>query len=470
MWTSPIYQLNRPLGITSGKKRSYEQIVIDVTNSAPPFPDPGKTLGRALGYAIRISGISTSKSILDFGAGKLRNALYLLRKGYKVCAVEFRQLFEKSEQAKKLLELSQRHGTRFSTLIYPHQFKSSRESHDFGLLINVLNIMPVPAERLLVLLYCHEKLKPNAHLLWYTQRGDPDYRKRMVGKYRLGDGYYVGRDSSYKTFYREFKVAEIDAMLASAGFEFLRRIKAGARNQARLYRRLESSPLVGVLSASKITAANVVDESIPKPKVKPNRIKTEKEKKVGLPNPNLLKFPILCIEGLKKIAPGKSAATGYQKHVKQMIEVLFSPQELRNLKLEEDVFGGIKRLDILASNKSKSGFFYSLTFHNNIQCPTIVIECKNYSHEIGNPELDQMGSRLGDKLGRVGILAYRRTANRGRIMKRCQEFFNNERKVILPLNDNDFRKLLELKSESKDVEIETYLDDLLLEVKARTTG
>jgi hypothetical protein len=441
-----------------------------VTNSAPPFPDPGKTLSRALNSAITISRTSTSKSILDFGAGKLRNALYLLRNGYKVCAVEYGQLFRKSDQAKKLWGLCQQHRSRFSTLIYPHQFRSSQQRHDLGLLINVLNIMPVPAERLLVLLYCHEKLKPNGHLLWYTQRGDPDYRKRMVSRYRLGDGYYVGRDVSYKTFYREFKVAEIDAMLASAGFEFLQRIEAGARNQARLYRRLESSPLSGVLSAGKIAAANVVDESIPKPEVRPTRIETRREKKVGLPNPDLLKLPILCIEKLRKIVPGKKAAIAYQEHVRQMIEVLFSPQELRNLRLEVKVFGGIKRLDILANNKSGSGFFYSLKFQHDVLCPTIVIECKNYRHEVSNPEFDQLGSRLGDKLGKAGILAYRSTAERGRLIKRCQAFFNNEKKVLLPLNDSDFTKLLELKNESKDVDIEEYLDNLLFEIKAESSG
>src|SRR5206468_1875184 len=126
-------------------------------------------------------------------------------------------------------------------------------------------------------------------------------------------------DSRYKTFYREFKVTDIDAMLSSAGFEFLRNIDAGARNQARLYRRLESSPLAGVLSAGKIAAAKVVDESIPADRtelsIKPNRIKTTREKKVGLPNPDRLRMPILCIEKLKQIPTGNKSATAYQKHV-----------------------------------------------------------------------------------------------------------------------------------------------------------
>jgi hypothetical protein len=42
--------------------------------------------------------------------------------------------------------------------------------------------------------------------------------------------------------------------------------------------------------------------------------------------------------------------------------------------------------------------------------------------------------------------------------------------VLLPLNDSDFTKLLELKNESRDVDIEAYLDNLLFEIKAESPG
>jgi SAM-dependent methyltransferase len=467
MWNSPVYKLNRPLGFDKHKNRRYEQIVIDVTKSAPPFSVPGSTLEKALRATIAAAGIHRDQAILDFGAGKLRNALFLLKGGYRVCGVEYKQLFEESDQAKSLLQSAKRHGSRFSRLVYPHQFNQSNQKFDLALLINVINIMPVAAERLLVLQYCHQKLRPNGHLLWYTQRGDADYRDRLIPRYAIGDGHYVGRGNKYKTFYREFTVAEIDALLAGAGFELVRSIAATARNQARLYRRLEIAPFSSILSASKITSAQVVDESIPRPtKGKPNRVVSHTEKKKGNPDPAELRLPSLCIARLEKISCGAQSATKYQQHVKQMLEILFEPQELRNFKLEVVVFGQTKRLDVLAANKSREGFFYSLKEDHNLTCPTIVIECKNYRHNVANPEFDQLGSRLGKKLGMVGILAYRTSNNRKSVIKKCQSFFDNEGKVILPLRDEDFVALLNFKSESKDQEIEDFLDKILLEVKA----
>jgi SAM-dependent methyltransferase len=467
MWDSPIYKLNRPLGFDRDENRRYEQIVIDVTKSAPPFSVPGTTLEKALRATIAAAGIGKGQAILDFGAGKLRNALFLLKNGYRVCAVEYKQLFEESDHANSLLQSAKRHKPRFSSLVYPHQFNQSNQKFDLALLVNVINIMPVAAERLLVLQYCHQKLRPDGHLLWYTQRGDADYRDRLIPRYCIGDGHYIGRGNKYKTFYREFTVAEIDALLAGAGFELVRAIAATARNQARLYRRLETAPFSTILSASKISSAHVVDESIPRPsKSKPNRVVSRVEKKTGNPDPDKLKIPSLCIARLKEIPFGVRSASKYQHHVKQMLETLFAPQELRNFKLEVDIFGRIKRLDILAANKSRAGFFHSLKEDHDLTCPTIVIECKNYRHSLGNPEFDQLGSRLGRKLGRVGILAYRSYGSRDAVMKRCQSFFNNEDKVILPLRDEDFVVLLKFKSESNDQEIESFLDDLLLEVKA----
>jgi 2-polyprenyl-3-methyl-5-hydroxy-6-metoxy-1,4-benzoquinol methylase len=177
MWKTPIYKLNRPLPFVSNTKRQYKQIWIDVTRSAPSFSTPGRTLERTLRTALNVAGITKVHTILDFGAGKLRNAVHLLSKGHKVCAVEFEQLFQKSEQAKSLLQKAQQNGSRFSKLVFPHEFQKSERRFDFAMLINVLNTMPVVAERLLVLRYCHQKLRPDSYLLWYTQRGDTDYYK-----------------------------------------------------------------------------------------------------------------------------------------------------------------------------------------------------------------------------------------------------------------------------------------------------
>jgi hypothetical protein len=175
--------------------------------------------------------------------------------------------------------------------------------------------------------------------------------------------------------------------------------------------------------------------------------------------------PLSAIEELKRIPTGEKAARRYQEHVRYVLELLF-PEELRDLRLEQDVFGRIKRLDILAYNKSRSGFFYSLKEDHQVYCPTIVIECKNYEYELRNPEFDQLGARLGVKLGMFGILAFRMTEDRKKVLQRCRAFFDNDKKIILPMNDSDFEQLIMLKIQSRNEEIERYLDRLLLEIKA----
>jgi SAM-dependent methyltransferase len=466
MWESPQYKFNQLVRAESDGTRLYREIVINVTKSAPTFMAPGKTLGTALRLVLRRSGLTRSAEILDFGAGKLRNAVYLLEKGYRVCAVEYKDLFDESAQAAALWKRAKRFRHRFSTLEYPHQFLGSSGRFDLAILINVLNIMPVPAERLLVLQHCYRKLQPAAHLLWYTQRGDADYIDRLVPAYRIGDGYYVGRGSKLKTFYREFTVAEIDALLGSAGFEFVQAIPASPRNQARLYRKGKVSPLADVLDAVMIETARVVDESIPIPKaVKPRVVRSETRKSKGNPDPDSLKLANLYETKLASIPAGKAHARQYQEHVAEMLRLLF-PHELHDVRLEQTVFGGIKRLDILASNKSRTGFFFSLKSDHQLVCPTIVIECKNYRHDMSNPEFDQLGSRLGRKLGMVGILAFRKAADSAAVIRRCRSFFDNDTKLIIPLSDADFALLLRMKADTNEDKIETFLDRRVLEVKA----
>ena len=171
MWESPIYKLNQRFGADEDGNQIYREIVIDVTKSAPSFAAPQKALKGALHEAIAAAGVKKSQAILDFGSGKLRNALYLLKQDYSVCAVEYESLFGGSEQADSNWQSCQRFKKRFSTLMYPHQIKTCADQFDLVLLINVINIMPIPAERLLVLQYCHKILRPGGHLLWYTSVG-----------------------------------------------------------------------------------------------------------------------------------------------------------------------------------------------------------------------------------------------------------------------------------------------------------
>ncbi len=469
MWENPIYKLNQFLGVVGDeekKKQRYYEIVIDVTSSAPSFNEPGEVLKKAFSDVFYKTKIDKTGQILDFGGGKLRNALYLLKQGYKVCVVEYKEQFIKSKQAKENLEEARSYKDRFSTLIYPHEFlKPSDKEFDLVLLINVINIMPIPAERLMVLQCCHKKLRPGGFLFSFTQHGDAAYRGRLVPQFRVGDGYYIGRNKRYKTFYREYTVAEIDDLASSAGFDLKCPIKAAWWNQARLYWRQHSAPLSGVLTTELIDKVRVVDDKIPNPKaVQPNVVTSRGKKSRGIPNPDKLKLEELLSKALSEKLYGDEHASVYEDQVKSMLELLFSG-ELRNLVFKSNSCPNPKYRYILADNKSQKGFFTILKSHYGIKSSKIVIECRNMRHSLENKAFDQLGRALGNGngVGLFGMLAYRGGIRRT-VIERCQRYFRSEGKVILPLDDNDFEHLLDLKKKFKSDDIESYLTRRLTEV------
>lgn len=95
MWESPVYTFAKKIR-DDGKT---ENLVVDVTGSAPSMSAPGDILEGVFG--VLTAGKSPKKTkILDIGAAKLRNTLYLLEKGFQVYAVEFEELGKRMPQAK----------------------------------------------------------------------------------------------------------------------------------------------------------------------------------------------------------------------------------------------------------------------------------------------------------------------------------------------------------------------------------
>ena len=212
--------------------------------------------------------------MLDFGAGKLRNSLYLLEREVTVCGVEFEKL-ALSDGAAKRYQKAKRH-ERFWSLTYPHEFHRDTSKFDLVLLINVLNIMPREFERSLVLQECFGKLNPNGHVLWYTQYGDAYYEDQCRDENRLGDGWYLGTTRRFKTFYREFSAGEIDSLMFANGFEFVRSY-AVPHNRVRLYRKALHNPFRAGVSKTELRSAVKLDTTIlppakPKPRIVPSAL------------------------------------------------------------------------------------------------------------------------------------------------------------------------------------------------------
>ncbi len=114
--------------------------------------------------------------------------------------MEYECLKDTSVHAKKLFAKADAHSKNFEEYIFPDGFLKSREEFDLVILINVLTIMPVPAERWLVLLLCHQRLKKDGFVLWYSQFGDKDSRSRCTDENKIGDGWFIGKNKKSKLF------------------------------------------------------------------------------------------------------------------------------------------------------------------------------------------------------------------------------------------------------------------------------
>ncbi|ENC8942667.1 hypothetical protein ABK621_004604, partial [Escherichia coli] len=106
---------------------------------------------------------------------------------------------------------------------------------------------------------------------------------------------------------------------------------------------------------------------------------------------------------------------------------------------QEEQHNGRKRVDLTYLNEAKYGFFKWLSMH--YFCPKIYIECKNYSSDVANPELDQLSGRFSLNRGNIGILVCRKIENKSLFRQRCKDTANDGRGFILALDDEDVEEL-----------------------------
>lgn len=148
-----------------------------------------------------------------------------------------------------------------------------------------------------------------------------------------------------------------------------------------------------------------------------------------------------------QVKPGRDTANDYHVAVQALLTPLFYPA-LTMPKREDPIHGGRKRIDITFSNVASTGFFYWLGLHH--EAATVFVECKNYSNDVANNELDQLAGRFSRERGRFGILMSRSFADKDLFLARCHDTSVDGRGFIIPLDDGDLTALVESRKNDGD--------------------
>lgn len=178
------------------------------------------------------------------------------------------------------------------------------------------------------------------------------------------------------------------------------------------------------------------------------------------------------ITKLKSIPVGAGSANEYHKHISDCLNTIFNnpgtPNYLSGPKIEDRQNDGRKRIDITFHNSSDKGFFARLSNYGGLFCAKILFECKNYKHDLKNPEYDQMTGRFNNRTSTIGFIVCRTIEEKTKSLETCRDFVLNGRGYVTVLTDEDIVKLLEaVISESKDDLIDKILQDKLTEISER---
>lgn len=224
-WKSPIYTL----ATASGKS-----VQIDVTSSVSAALPPSQVLTSSVIPLFKLRDVSR---VVDFGAGALRHTLPLLEAGFEVCAVEFEAAYQRPVCSRALEEAKKY--ANFSSLLWPHDFLADRRRFDAALLCYVLQTMPVPAERALVLKALKKRLVADSYLLYMSR-----FNQLPAGikkDQRVSDGYFMWPKRTQHSFYREFTTAETHLLFESHGLRRIRSLSQRGTDQMFLYAKGDGS-------------------------------------------------------------------------------------------------------------------------------------------------------------------------------------------------------------------------------------
>jgi len=191
-----------------------EFIVFDVTLSAPSSPIALNTID----LIIKDLKKDKVRTVLDFGAGRLRNTWPLLKvSSFEVYICEFDKLINRESAS---IAKATRSGLK--TLIYPKDFLATDVTFDAVLMSHVLHIIPGDRARKMILKACYQRMRSGGILVVASPNYNAPIRQTCKPSNAYGDGWvrYAKGRYQHKTFYSEPSRAELIEMMKRSGFVY----------------------------------------------------------------------------------------------------------------------------------------------------------------------------------------------------------------------------------------------------------
>ncbi|MHA2247373.1 MAG: hypothetical protein ACXADY_20670 [Candidatus Hodarchaeales archaeon] len=399
----------------------------------------------------------TIRKVIEFGAGNLKNIPFILFRDKLVHAVDFEEVLNLDQTNNNLTKCT-KYGQKFRPIIFPNEFIDFNETYDLGILSHVLAIMPVFAERLLALQYLYQKIRDNKYLLWYSQVESREYKKRRIsGSYDCGDGIWLGKNQAFRTFFKHYEPIEIDEIMILSGFLFIKKYSCDM-GHIRLYQKQNYNIFENIVNLSRLNEVFNEDTSNFRPiQGKDIIVDLNDEIKSVSPNPDEFSLTNLYLEKLASIRSG-IGQRATQFHRLSAIILWFSLYtQIGDIRIERIIDEGLGKIDVTFQNKNKEGFFKDLKDLVDIRSPLISVECKNYTNDISNPEIDQLSRRLNRQRGMLGFLTCRAVEDKERLRLNLKLLAANEQKYIIVLEDRDLEFMVSERFKTGEEGINAFL-------------
>lgn len=163
---------------------------------------------------------------------------------------------------------------------------------------------------------------------------------------------------------------------------------------------------------------------------------------------------------LQSIEKWRLTADDYHNIIVGIIQFVFYPDFIYPKK-ETPIHWWRKRIDITYENAAKKWFLDHIQHKLQLPCPHVFVECKNFTWDPANPELDQLSWRFSPNRWRFWILTCRDFSNTDLFIERCRDTYSDNRWLIVPLTDVDLVELINMTVNDDKVWKNRYVQEII---------